>query len=164
MRCAWTSLGISLGMALVLATPVLAQTADDNLKAGQAFLAKTAKQPGVVKLPTGVLYRVISRAPAPGAQPNVSDTITIDYEGKLLDGKVFDSSYARNEAAHFPLDRLVAAWQEVIPQMHVGDEVILYTPPSEAYGDRDLSPDIPPNSTLIFRVHLIGIDSAPGGQ
>lgn len=161
MRCAWINLTLALALA---GTPAFAQTADENLKDGQTFLAKTAKEPGVVKLPTGVLYRIVSRSPNPGAQPSVANTVTIDYEGKLLNGKVFDSSYARNEAAHFPLSRLVAAWQEVIPQMHVGDEVILYTPPSEAYGDRDLSPDIPPNSTLIFRVHLIGIDSQTGDQ
>ncbi len=160
MRCVWINLACSLFGAVLAASPALAQDAASNLKTGQTYLAQVAKQPGVVKLPTGVMYRIVSRAPTPGAQPTVADTVTIDYEGKLIDGKVFDSSYARHEPAAFPLGRLVPAWQEVIPQMHVGDEVILYTPPSEAYGDRDLSPDIPPNSTLIFRVHLIGI----GGQ
>ncbi len=155
MRCAWISLVLALA-----ATPALAQTADTNLKAGQKYLASIARQPGVVKLKTGVLYRIVSRSPNPGAQPTVADTVTIDYEGKLITGQVFDSSYARHEPAALPLDRLVPAWQEVIPLMHTGDEVILYTPPSEAYGDRDLSPDIPPNSTLIFRVHLIGIGGA----
>ena len=152
MRCVWISLALMLA-----ATPAFAQTADENLKAGQAYLAKVAKTPGVVRLPSGVMYRVVSRAPAPGAQPTVADTVTIDYEGKLISGQVFDSSYARHEPAALPLDRLVPAWQQVIPLMHVGDEVILYTPPSQAYGDRDLSPDIPPDSTLVFRVHLIGI-------
>jgi FKBP-type peptidyl-prolyl cis-trans isomerase len=131
--------------------------AEDNVKAGKAFMAKIAKTPGVARLKSGVMYRVVSRSPQPGAQPTLADTVRIDYEGKLIDGKVFDSSYARHEPADLPLGQLVPAWQQVIPLMHVGDEVILYTPPSEAYGDRDLSPDIPPDSTLIFRVHLISI-------
>ncbi len=156
MRCVWISLALMLA-----ATSASAQTAEDNLKAGKAFMAKVAKAPGMAKLPSGVMYRIVSRAPAPGAQPTTADTVKIDYEGKLITGQVFDSSYARHEAADLPLGRLVSAWQQVIPLMHVGDEVILYTPPSEAYGDRDMSPDIPPDSTLIFRVHLIAIE---GGQ
>lgn len=155
MRCAWISSVVMAG--ILCAQPVLAQTAAENLKAGQAYLKTVAKQPGVVTLPSGVMYRVISRIPQPGAQPTVADTVKIDYEGKLLSGAVFDSSYARHEAASFPLGRLIPAWQQAIPQMHVGDEIVLYTPASQAYGDRDLSPDIPPNSTLVFRVHLIGI-------
>jgi FKBP-type peptidyl-prolyl cis-trans isomerase len=155
MRCVWISLAL-----ILVAGSASAQTADENLAAGKKFMAQVAKTPGMVKLPSGVMYRIVSRAPVPGAQPAVSDTVKIDYEGKLIAGQVFDSSYARHEAADLPLDRLVPAWQEVIPQMHVGDEVILYTPPSQAYGDRDMSPDIPPDSTLIFRVHLIGIDGA----
>jgi len=169
MRCVWISLACGFFGALLAAStaPALAketsQDTGDNLKAGQKYLAQVAKQPGVVKLPDGVLYRVVSRAPNPGAQPTVADTVTIDYEGKLIGGQVFDSSYARGEPAALPLDRLVPAWQEVIPLMHVGDEVILYTPPSQAYGDRDLG-EIPPNSTLVFRVHLIGIQGQAGGQ
>jgi FKBP-type peptidyl-prolyl cis-trans isomerase len=143
---------------LCLAGSAMAQTAQDNLKVGAAYLAKMAKQPGVVVLPTGVMYRIISRATVAGDQPSVADTVTVDYEGKLINGAVFDSSYARHEPITFPLAQLVPAWKQAIPQMHVGDEIILYSPPAQAYGDRDLSPDIPPNSTLIFRVRLIGIE------
>ena len=134
-----------------------AATAQDNLKSGQDFLAKTAKAPGVVVLPSGVMYRVVARSLKPGPQPTIADKVTINYEGKLITGQVFDSSYERHEPATFPLARLILAWQEAIPKMHVGDEIVLYTPPSAAYGERDMSPDIPPNSTLIFRVHLIAI-------
>lgn len=130
----------------------------DNLKAGQAYLAKVAKQPGVVVLPSGVMYRVVARSPSPGDKPTVADRVTVNYEGKLINGSVFDSSYARHEPVTFPLGQVVPAWQQGLPQMHIGDEIILYVPPSQAYGDRDLSPDIPPNSTLIFRVHLLGIE------
>ena len=164
MRCVWISLALMVAATSVSAGAASAQStsssAEDNLKAGKKYLAQVAREPGVARLPSGVMYRIVSRAPAPGAQPTLADTVTIDYEGKLIDGKVFDSSYARHEPAALPLGQLVAAWQDVIPLMHVGDEVILYTPPSEAYGDRDLSPDIPPDSTLIFRVHLIAIQGA----
>lgn len=160
MRYAWIKTSFLAALALLTAQPVLAQTAAENLKSGQAYLAGIAKAPGVVKLPTGVMYRVVSRSPQPGAQPTVADMVTIDYEGALINGSVFDSSYARHEPASFPLGKLIPAWQQAIPQMHVGDEIMLYTPPSQAYGERDLSPDIPPNSALIFRVHLIAI----GGQ
>lgn len=127
-----------------------------NLKTGEAYLATIAKQPGIVKLPTGVMYKLISRAPTPGPQPTVDDTVTINYEGKLVDGTVFDSSYARHEPATFPLNRLVPAWQQAIPQMHVGDEIMLYVPSSQGYGERDMG-EIPPNSALIFHIQLLGI-------
>ena len=134
-----------------------AQTiSEQNLQKGQAFLSETAKVPGVSVLPSGVMYKIISRSPNPGAQPTVADNVTINYEGKLLNGHVFDSSYARNQPADFPLSCLVPAWQEVIPLLHVGDEVTLYTPPSQGYGERDMG-EIPPNSTLIFRIQLLGI-------
>lgn len=158
MRYAWIkTAALAAGFTFLAAQPVLAQSPAENLKIGQDYLAKVAKQPGVVTLPSGVLYRTVSRAANPGAQPTVADNVTIEYEGKLINGSVFDSSYARHEAANFPLGRLIQAWQVAIPEMHVGDEIILYTPPGAAYGERDLSPDIPPNSTLIFRVHLVAI-------
>ncbi|MDI7775583.1 FKBP-type peptidyl-prolyl cis-trans isomerase [Asticcacaulis sp. EMRT-3] len=127
-----------------------------NLKTGQAFLANIAKQPGVVKLPSGVMYKIISRSPNPGPQPTIDDTVTINYEGKLVDGTVFDSSYARNQPATFPLNRLVPAWQQAIPLMHVGDEIMLYVPSSQGYGERDMG-EIPPNSALVFHIQLLAI-------
>ncbi|ESQ92747.1 hypothetical protein ABAC460_02640 [Asticcacaulis sp. AC460] len=151
IKAAAIALALSAG-AVHAATP-----AEDNLKIGQDYLAGVAKTPGVVVLPSGVMYRVISSSPKPGAQPTVADNVTIHYEGRLINGNVFDSSFERGQPANFPLSRLIPAWKEAIPKMHVGDEILLYTPASQAYGERDLSPDIPPNSTLIFRVRLYGI-------
>ena len=163
-KCSKTAiLALTLAVGGVSASQAQ-DAAAQNLKNGQAYLAAMAKQPGVVALPSGVLYRTVSRSSAPGPQPTVADTVTIHYEGKLLNGSVFDSSYARNEPATFPLGRLITAWQQVVPQMHVGDEVILYTPPSAAYGDRDMSPDIPPDSTLIFRIQLLAIADPGAAQ
>jgi len=181
MRCAWikptlvrSSLArLSLTAALMLAACSQSDTkanarameayqasldaqASANLKAGQAYLATIAKQPGMVMLPSGVMYKLISRAPNSGPQPTVDDTVTINYEGRLIDGTVFDSSYARHEPASFPLNRLIPAWQQAIPQMHVGDEIMLYVPSSEGYGERDMG-EIPPNSALVFHIQLLGI-------
>ena len=163
MRLEWTKKTSIFALAFILTAcgqamdKTNAQTiSEQNLQKGQAFLSETAKVPGVSVLPSGVMYKIVSRAPAPGAQPTISDTVKINYEGKLLNGKVFDSSYARNESVEFPLGRLIPAWQEVIPLLHVGDEMTLYTPPSSGYGERD-SGKIPPNSTLIFRIQLLGV-------
>jgi peptidylprolyl isomerase/FKBP-type peptidyl-prolyl cis-trans isomerase FklB len=164
MRLEWTKKASLFALAFILTAgsqamnQTNAQTiSEQNLQKGQAFLSETAKVPGVSVLPSGVMFKIISRSPNPGAQPTVADNVTINYEGKLLDGSVFDSSFARNEPANFPLGRLIPAWQQVIPLMHVGDEIVLYTPPTAAYGERDLG-EIPPNSTLIFRVQLLGIN------
>ena len=169
MPYAWTKKTTLFALALILTagsqamdktnaqTPNEMAISEQNLQKGQAFLSETAKVPGVSVLPSGVMYKIVSRSANPGAQPTVADNVTINYEGKLLDGSVFDSSFARNEPANFPLGRLIPAWQQVIPLMHVGDEIVLYTPPSAAYGERDLG-QIPPNSTLIFRVQLLGIN------
>ncbi len=151
------ALGMAVLTAVGLTSAAAAQTpAEANLKAGEAFLAKTAQSPGTVVLPSGVMYRTISRAPGNDAKPLVSDIITIHYHGTLIDGTVFDSSVDRGQPATFPLSRLIPAWQQVIPLMEVGDEVILYTPSSAAYGPRSAG-QIPANSALIFRVQLIGI-------
>lgn len=129
----------------------------DTVKAGQDFLAKTAKEPGVVKLPSGLMYKVIADPNPTAPQPTVDDTVKINYEGKLVDGTVFDSSYERGVPAVFPLGRLVKAWQIGIPLMHKGDTYMLYVPPELGYGAEGGGDAIPPNSVLIFKVQLIDI-------
>ena len=124
--------------------------------ANAAFLAKTAKEAGVVTLPSGLMYKVLS-SPNPAApQPTAQDTVTVNYEGKLVDGTIFDSSYQRNQPATFPLGRVVEAWQIGIPLMHQGDTYMLYVPAKLGYGDKDMG-EIPPNSVLVFKVQLLGI-------
>ena len=89
-------------------------------------------------------------------KPKVSDIVTVHYEGKLLDGTVFDSSYARGEPATFPLGRLVKGWQIAIPNMGVGEIIEIAIPADLAYGPLGRGP-IPPNATLLFKVELLGI-------
>lgn len=129
-----------------------------NAKAGADYLAQLAKQPGIVTLPSGLMYKVVSSPDPKGAQPAVSDNVKVNYEGKLVNGQVFDSSYARNEPASFPLSRVVVAWQQALPLMHKGDTWMLYVPPALGYGAQGGGDAIPPNSVLIFKIQLLDIN------
>jgi peptidylprolyl isomerase/FKBP-type peptidyl-prolyl cis-trans isomerase FklB len=127
----------------------------------KAFLAKTAKEPGVVTLPDGLEYKIIHSGPATGMKPHLNDEVKIMYEGKLIDGTVFDSSYDRGQPAAYPLKALVKGWQEALPLMRPGDEWMLYVPPDLGYGAEG-NEKIPPNSALIFRIELIDVLPGPG--
>ena len=127
-----------------------------NLKAAQGFLRLNAQQPDVVSLPSGLEYKIVNSGPTTGAHPGPGDDVKVNYEGKLLDGKVFDSSFQRGEPLDLPLDRVIPGWTEALELMRPGDEWILYIPPNLGYRDRGAGP-IPPNSLLIFRVQLLSI-------
>jgi peptidylprolyl isomerase/FKBP-type peptidyl-prolyl cis-trans isomerase FklB len=132
-----------------------------ELKAGQAFLARNAKQPGVVVLPSGLQYMVLHSGPADGQRPKKGDEVKVNYEGKLLNGEVFDSSYERGEPAAMPLDALIPGWIEALQLMRPGDEWMLYVPPELGYGGEGAG-QIPPDSTLIFKIELIAFLPGPG--
>ena len=123
--------------------------------ANETFLAKNATAPGVKTLASGLQYKVVQSGPA-GPSPKPGDIVKVHYEGSLTSGEVFDSSFARGKPALMPLADLVPAWMEALPLMHVGDEWILYAPPSLGYGAEATGP-IPPNSVLIFRIKLLGM-------
>lgn len=123
---------------------------------GAAFLAKNAKEPGVTVLADGLQYKVVHAGDAAGASPKKGDDIKINYEGTLLSGEVFDSSFKRGPPDVMPLEQLVPGWMEALPKMHVGDEWILYLPAKLGYGERGQGP-IPPNSVLVFRIQLLGV-------
>jgi peptidylprolyl isomerase/FKBP-type peptidyl-prolyl cis-trans isomerase FklB len=134
----------------------------DQAEASKAFIAKTAAEPGVQRLPSGVLYKVVRSGPETGIQPQLTDEVKVHYEGKLVDGKVFDSSYERGQPAAMPLRGLIPAWQEALQRMRPGDEWILYVPPEQGYGAEGAGGEIPPNAALIFRVELIAVLEGPG--
>jgi FKBP-type peptidyl-prolyl cis-trans isomerase len=156
---------LALGLTL-LSSPVLAQEASPppqlsaavdttkTLAEGQAFLAKNAKAPGVVTTASGLQYKITTSGPKTGKSPKLGDIVKVHYEGKLLDGTVFDSSLERGHAAIMPSDGLIPGWMEALPLMHVGDDWTLWIPASLAYGDQAAGP-IPPNSVLVFRLQLI---------
>ncbi len=123
--------------------------------AGEKFLADNAKQEGVTTLPSGLQYKIIP--PAAGAIPALKDTVRCHYEGRLIDGTVFDSSYRRGTPAEFPVSGVIAGWVEALQMMPVGSKWQLYIPSALAYGEHGAGSSIGPNETLIFDIELIGI-------
>jgi FKBP-type peptidyl-prolyl cis-trans isomerase len=119
-----------------------------------AFLAENSRKPGVVITATGLQYEVVEEGR--GARPEASDTVRVNYEGRLIDGIVFDSSYERGQPVEFPLDMVIPGWTEGIQLMSVGSKYKLYIPSELAYGPDGGGP-IPPYSTLIFDVELLDI-------
>lgn len=135
----------------------------DQSAASQAFMEKTVKEEGVQVLPSGVAYKVVRSGPETGLKPTLNDEVKVHYEGKLINGRVFDSSYERGAPAAMPLKGLIPAWQEALVQMRPGDEWILYVPPEQGYGAEGAGGgEIPPNAALIFRIELIDVLPGPG--
>ncbi len=128
---------------------------EKNLKAGEAFLAANAKKEGVKTTATGLQYKVLKSGT--GATPKLTDTVKVHYHGTLIDGTVFDSSVQRGQPVVFPVSGVIAGWTEALQMMKVGDKWQLFIPAKLAYGERSPSPQIGPNSTLIFEVELLGI-------
>ena len=129
----------------------------------EAFLAKTAKEPGVKVLPSGLQYKILSSGPAEGTHPGPMDEVKVDYVGSLPSGQVFDSSVDRGQPAVMGLADLVPAWQQALPLMRPGDEWVLYVPPKLGYGETGAGGVIPPNTALVFKIKLIGVlPSGPG--
>ena len=141
---------------------VAAKTVGPEKEKGKVFVDKAAKEPGAQRLPSGVVYRTVK--PGTGPSPKETDKVKVNYEGKLVDGTVFDSSYKRGQPAEFPLNGVIKCWTEGVGKMKVGEEAQLVCPSDTAYGDMG-RPGIPPGATLVFKVELLGIgDSAPAQQ
>lgn len=129
-----------------------------NLAEGKAFLEGNRAKKGVKVTASGLQYEVL--APGSGAKPAATDTVTVNYEGRRLDGKVFDSSYQRNEPATFPLDGVIKGWTEGLQLMSVGSKYRFAIPSELAYGEGGAGDDIEPNSVLVFEVELLSIGEA----
>lgn len=127
--------------------------ANENLKAGEAFLAENAKKPNVVSLPSGLQYEIIREGDGP--KPSASNTVTCHYHGTTINGDVFDSSVRRGQPASFPLNAVIKGWTEALQLMPAGSKWKLFIPPHLAYGNRNISREIGPHSTLIFEVELL---------
>ena len=128
---------------------------EKNLAEGKAFLAANKGKPGVKTLKSGLQYKVIKAGKGPS--PKATDRVKTHYEGRLISGKVFDSSYKRGEPAQFPVNGVIAGWTEALQLMTVGSQWELYVPANLGYGTRGAGADIGPNSTLIFKVELIEV-------
>lgn len=127
----------------------------DNKEKGEAWLANKAMEEGVVALPSGLLYQVLNEGS--GKKPTVADTVECHYEGRLIDGTVFDSSYKRGESATFPLNGVIAGWTEGVQFMSEGAKYRFFIPYQLAYGERGAGQAIPPFAALVFDVELIKV-------
>lgn len=125
-------------------------------EAGEAFLAENAKKEGVITTESGLQYEVLESSGSE-EQPTAESTVSVHYHGTLINGTVFDSSVERGEPIDFPLANVIKGWTEGVQLMAVGDKYRFFIPADLAYGDNQVSPDIPPGSTLIFEVELLDI-------
>ena len=128
--------------------------ATENKTAGTAFLAENAKKEGVKQTDSGLQYKVLKEGT--GKSPKATDVVEVNYEGKLIDGTVFDSSYERGEPIEFPLNQVIAGWTEGLQLMKEGGKYEFYIPSDIAYGEAG-NAGIEPNSTLIFTVELLDV-------
>ena len=123
--------------------------------AGEAFLAENGKKGGVVTLPSGLQYQVLKEGN--GKKPSATDQVVCHYEGTLIDGTVFDSSYQRNQPATFGLNQVIAGWTEGVQLMQEGAKYRFFIPYNLAYGERGAGAQIPPFAALVFDVELIEV-------
>ena len=133
-----------------------AKIAGEAKAAGEAFLAENAKREGVKVTESGLQYEVLETTI--GQKPKATDKVRVHYEGTLIDGTVFDSSYKRGESITFGLNQVIKGWTEGLQLMSIGSKYKLYLPYQLAYGERGAGANIPPYAALIFTVELLGIE------
>jgi len=132
--------------------------AETNKKAGEEFLAANKKKIGIVALPNGLQYKILTKGK--GGKPKVGDTVTVHYRGTLVDGKEFDSSHKHGKPAIFRTNAVIKGWQEILPMMPQGSKWQVFIPANLAYGPAGAGALIGPNSTLIFEIELLEIKPA----
>lgn len=132
------------------------QVAAANARKSAEFMARNAKLPGVVSLPSGIQYSVIKKGDGT-ASPTVTGTVVVNYRGMLVDGTEFDSTWAHGAPVSFAVDKVIPGWRDVIPRMHVGDRWKVVIPPQLAYGKEGALPRIGPNEALVFEIELLAI-------
>jgi len=155
-----------IGAAIVAIQQMMKQKADEartaaiekNKTAGEAFLADNAKKEGIVSLPDGLQYKVVTAGT--GKKPTDDDTVVCQYRGTLLDGTEFDSSYSRGPAV-FAVKDVIPGFREAVKLMPVGSKWQVFIPPSLAYGEKGAGDAIEPDATLIFEVELVSIQPKP---
>jgi FKBP-type peptidyl-prolyl cis-trans isomerase FklB len=128
-----------------------------NKKEGETFLAANKTKEGVIALPSGLQYKILTAGTGP--KPTAADTVVCNYRGTLINGKEFDSSYKRGQPATFPVGGVIKGWTEALQLMPVGSKWQLFIPAEMAYGERGAGKDIEPNATLIFEVELMSIQA-----
>ncbi|KTC66238.1 macrophage infectivity potentiator (Mip) (plasmid) [Legionella adelaidensis] len=129
--------------------------AEQNKTKGESFLKENKQKQGVVTLPSGLQYKIITAGN--GEKPNKEDTVTVEYTGRLIDGEVFDSTERTGKPATFNLSQVIPGWTEALQLMPAGSTWEIYVPADLAYGTRSVGGPIGPNETLIFNIHLISV-------
>jgi FKBP-type peptidyl-prolyl cis-trans isomerase FklB len=132
------------------------EAAGANKKEGEAFLSANKGKEGVVALASGLQYKILKEGTGP--KPAATDSVVCNYQGTLINGKEFDSSYKRGQPATFPVNGVIKGWTEALQLMPVGSKWQLFIPADLAYGDRGAGADIGPGETLIFEVELLSIE------
>lgn len=135
-----------------------AVASEENVAKGKAFLEENATKDGVMTTDTGLQYKIIEEGE--GTSPTATDQVTVHYEGTLINGKKFDSSYDRGEPVTFPVSGVIAGWTEALQMMKPGSKWQLFIPSNLGYGPQGAGADIGPNETLIFDVELISVNDA----
>jgi len=135
------------------------QLGEKNKVEGQKFLADNKTKDGVITLPSGLQYKVLT--PGQGESPRSNDVVSVNYRGSLIDGTEFDSSYKRNAPASFAVNGVVKGWTEALLLMKPGAKWQLFLPPELAYGERGSGQLIGPGATLVFEVELLSAGAAP---
>ena len=133
-----------------------ASNAEENIAVGKKFLEENSEKPGVMETKSGLQYQVLKRGD--GKTPGAKDKVTVHYEGTLLNGEIFDSSYKRGESITFGVNQVIQGWQEALQLMTEGSVWMLYIPSELAYGERGTFGAIGPNETLIFKVELLAVN------
>ena len=148
----------TLLFAIVLGLTGCAKAAPPAASASAAFLAANATKPGVKVTGSGLQYKVLASGPADGVPPASTAEVKVNYEGKLIDGTTFDSSYDRGQPAVFEVDHVVPGWTEVLQMMRPGDTWMVYVPAALGYGDEGAGDGkIPPGAALVFKIELISV-------
>ncbi|MEC7275240.1 MAG: FKBP-type peptidyl-prolyl cis-trans isomerase [Bdellovibrionota bacterium] len=134
------------------------KAAESEKKQGEDFLAKAAKEEGAQKTESGLVYKVLKEGT--GAMPKATDTVEVHYEGKLINGEIFDSSLQRGKPVTFPLNQVIKGWTEGVQKVKEGGKIKLVIPSDLAYGTNGAPPKIPGGATLVFEVELLKIVKA----
>lgn len=133
----------------------LSKKADENKVQGETFLAQNKTKPGVVVLPSGLQYQIITAGT--GAKAGKEDTVTVEYTGRLINGQVFDSTEKTGKPAEFKVSQVIAGWTEALQLMPAGSTWEIFVPAPLAYGARSVGGLIGPNEALIFKIHLLSV-------
>ena len=144
----------AIGIIQTAYSAMLEKRGNESMQKGIDFLVENGKKPGIITTSSGLQYEVIKEGT--GKKPAASDMVKVHYEGKLIDGETFDSSYG-GDPIEFPLDQVISGWTEGVQLMSVGSKYKFYIPPELGYGAGGAGP-IPPNSVLIFEVELLDIN------